>query len=113
MDPNVQQEIYQLYAGLCKALADPKRLLIIEALRDGPVTVGELAEEFGLSQPNVSQHLAILRDRNVVNADRSGNNVYYSLANRKVLEAIDILREVMAEQLANQGKLHRAATAAE
>lgn len=109
MDPKVKQEIYALYAGLCKALADPKRLLIIEALRAGPVTVGDLAEEFGLSQPNVSQHLAILRDRGVVTADRSGNNVYYSLANRKVLRALDILREVMAEQLAERGKLHQAA----
>jgi ArsR family transcriptional regulator, virulence genes transcriptional regulator len=109
---DIKQEIYALHAGLCKALADPKRLLIIEALRGGSVTVGDLAIELGLSQSNVSQHLAILRDRGVVVADRSGNNVYYRLGNPKVLAAIDILREVMAEQLASRGELHRAATSA-
>lgn len=109
MDSSLTQEIYALHASLCKALADPKRLLIIQALRDNPITVGELADELGLSQSNVSQHLAILRDRGVVAAERVGNNVYYSLTNRKILQAIDILREVMAEQLAGQSKLHEAA----
>lgn len=109
MDPKLQQEIYELHASFCKALADPKRLLLIHALRSGPLTVGGLAEELGISQSNVSQHLAILRDRGVVVAERQGNNVFYSLTNPRVLDAIDILREVMAEQLARRGRLHRAA----
>lgn len=109
MNDAIHQEIYELHANLCKALADPKRLLIIEALRDGPTTVGELAEELGFSQSNVSQHLAILRDRGVVNAERTGNNVIYTLGNPKVVKAIDILRQVMAEQLAHRGRLQQAA----
>jgi ArsR family transcriptional regulator len=86
-----------LHARLCKAIADPKRLLILDALRHGARAVGDIAEECGLSQPNTSQHLAILRERNVVTTSRSGNTIYYSLTSRKVLEAVDLLREFMAE----------------
>lgn len=108
MEENLKQQIYVLHASLCKALAEPKRLLLIEALRSGPATVGDLAAELGVSQSNVSQHLAVLRERGVVVAERSGNNVVYRLANRKVLKAIDILREIMAEQLAVRNELHEA-----
>jgi DNA-binding transcriptional ArsR family regulator len=91
------REMYALHARLCKAIADPKRLLILDALRDGERAVGEIADELGLSQPNTSQHLAILRERNVVTTSRSGNTIYYSLNSRKVIDAVDLLREFMAE----------------
>ncbi|MDN5853289.1 MAG: metalloregulator ArsR/SmtB family transcription factor [Actinomycetia bacterium] len=91
------REIYDLHARVCKAIADPKRLLILDALRDGPRSVGEIAEDLGMSQPNTSQHLAILRDRNILTTSRSGNTIYYSLNSRKVIDAVDLLREFMAE----------------
>jgi ArsR family transcriptional regulator len=62
----VRYELHELHATLCKAIADPTRLLIIEALRNGPRTVGELSGVLGLSQSNVSQHMAVLRQRAVV-----------------------------------------------
>ncbi len=98
----VRRELFELHATLCKAIADPKRLLIIEALRRGPRTVGDLSTALELSQSNVSQHLAILRERGVVRARRLGNNVLYSLPNKKVLRAVDLLREVMTDMLADQ-----------
>lgn len=91
------KEMYALHARLCKAIADPKRLLIIDALRDGERSVGDIAEELGFSQPNTSQHLAILRERNVVTTSRSGNTIYYALTSTKIVEAIDLLRSFMAE----------------
>ena len=91
-------EIYELHARVCKALADAKRLLIINELRDGPRTVGELADVLGIPQANASQHLAILRDRGIVTARRSGSNIHYSLTSRKVIEAIDLLYEFMTER---------------
>lgn len=91
------REIYDLHARVCKAIADPKRLLILDALRDGARSVGEIAEDLGMSQPNTSQHLAILRERNIVTTSRSGNTIYYSLNSRKVIDAVDLLREFMAE----------------
>ncbi|TMK45786.1 MAG: helix-turn-helix transcriptional regulator [Actinobacteria bacterium] len=113
MDDEIRKEIYELHARLCKALADPKRLLLLESLRLGPATVGELANGIGISQSNVSQHLALLRDRGIVHSERAGNNVLYSLSNPKVLKAVDILREVMTETIARREEIHRAAVAGE
>lgn len=96
LDAQIRRDFYDLHALLCKALADPKRLLIISALRDGPKTVGELTAELEFSQSNTSQHLAILRDRGVVRATRQGNNVAYSLRDVRVLEAVDLFRAVTA-----------------
>ncbi|RDH80206.1 ArsR family transcriptional regulator [Mycolicibacterium moriokaense] len=99
MDRAIVREMYDLHARLCKAIADPKRLLILDALRDGERAVGDIADELGFTQPNTSQHLAILRERNVVTTSRSGNTIYYSLNSRKVLDAVDLLREFMAEHM--------------
>lgn len=106
MREDVRQEIFELHATLCKGLADHKRLLIIETLRHEPRTVGDISAELDLSQSNASQHLAILRQRGIVRARRLGNNVFYSLASPKILLALDILREVIADQLAESGELH-------
>jgi ArsR family transcriptional regulator len=92
------REIYELYARVCKALADPKRLLIINELREGPRTVGEVVAALGIAQANASQHLAILRDRGIVIARRTGSNVYYELTSSKIVEAIDLLCEFMTER---------------
>ena len=92
------EEIYELHARVCKAIADAKRLLIINELRDGPRTVGELTSALGVPQANASQHLAILRDRGIVAARRSGSNIYYSLTSEKITEAVDLLYEFMTEQ---------------
>jgi ArsR family transcriptional regulator len=94
-------EIYELHARICKAIADPKRLLIINALRDGERNVGDVATALGISQPNASQHLAVLRDRGIVRTRRDGNTVFYALTSQKVIRAVDLLREFMAERYAN------------
>lgn len=92
------REIYELYARVCKAIADGKRLLIINELRDGPRTVGEVVAALGIPQANASQHLAVLRDRGIVTARRSGSNVYYALTSQKIVKAVDLLHEFMAER---------------
>lgn len=108
MDPRVREDIYKMHAEICKALADPKRLLILNALRDGEKTVGNLATGLDLPQATVSQHLAILRQRSLVYSRRHGVNVFYTIANQKVIRAFDLLREVMSEQLAKEQELHEA-----
>jgi ArsR family transcriptional regulator len=98
--------VYDLHERMCKAIADPKRLIILESLRHGARSVGELAEVLGTSQPNTSQHLAILRERSIVTAERRGTVIYYSLTSPKVLEALDILRDFMvAHPTAEDGEL--------
>lgn len=108
MDPQMKDDIYRMHAQICKALADAKRLLILNDLRAGEMTVGQLASSLELPQATVSQHLAILRQRGLVYSRRHGVNVFYRISNQKVLMAFDLLREVMAEQLAKEQELHEA-----
>lgn len=109
MDRATAVEIHELHARLCKAIADPKRLLIINELRNGPMAVGDIAESLGISQSNCSQHLAILRERGVLDSQRQGATVVYSLRGDKVVAAIDLLREFMADELGSQSRLGKAA----
>jgi len=99
------KRIFDLHARICRTLAHPKRLEILSLLRDGELSVGELAERMGLSLANVSQHLAILRDKGVVMTRREGVNVYYRVADSRIIQACDLMREVLFEQLARSGQL--------
>jgi DNA-binding transcriptional ArsR family regulator len=105
VDTDLAAELHELHARVCKAIADPKRLIIINALRDRELSVGDLAEALDISQSNVSQHLAILRERGVVSTRREGTSVFYSLRGTKVLAAVDLLREFLAEDLAGRVRL--------
>jgi DNA-binding transcriptional ArsR family regulator len=99
IDDALRAELGELTATLCRALNDPKRLLLLYALADGPRTVGELTELVGASQTNVSQHLAVLRERGIVEASRDGANVRYALRYPRILEAVEVLRGVLAEEV--------------
>lgn len=92
IDPLLRKELEDLTAGICKALNDRKRLVLLYALRKGPHTVSELCEGIQAPQSNTSQHLAVLRGRGLVEAQRQGNTVVYSLRHPKVIDAIDLLR---------------------
>jgi len=105
IDALLRQELDELVASMCKALNDPKRLLLLYSLRHGRYTVSELCELIEAPQSNTSQHLAVLRDRGLVEAERQGNNVVYSLRHPKVIDAIDILRGVMSDELERQTAL--------
>jgi ArsR family transcriptional regulator len=107
----IDDEIYELHASACQVLSNPTRLKILNALRDREVSVAELARRVGTSKPNLSQHLAILRQRRVVLTRREGAAVYYRIANPKILRAFDIMREVLFEQLSEGRRLARAAAA--
>jgi len=103
----IETEALQLQAELCKALSDPKRLHIIKELRGGERTVSELTEILGLKQSNTSQHLAVLRRIGVISPRKKGSTVYYRLANPKIAEACDLVREVIGEQLRSKQLLSR------
>ncbi len=98
-------EVFKLHAELCKTLSNSTRLMILDSLRDGEKSVNELAEFVGARQANVSQHLAVLRQRGIVTTRKQGANIYYSVANFKIIHACDIIREVLFEQLARAKKL--------
>jgi len=101
----LRQEITLLHAQVCQGLADPKRILILYALAEGPRRVTELADALGVPQPTVSHHLKILRERGLVVAEQEGTAVYYALADERVIQALDLLREVLRTQLTLQADL--------
>src|SRR5512144_498080 len=92
------QEVSQMEADLCSAFADPTRILILYALDEKPCNVGELANELQVSQPTTSRHLKILRDRGLVTTIRQGTNAQYHLADKRFIQALDILRSVMRDR---------------
>ena len=96
---NLHDEISQLHADLCSALADPTRILLIYTLADQPRNVGELAQEMGISQPAASRHLKILRERGLVSPIRQGVSVEYHLTDRRLIEALDLLRDVLRDRI--------------
>ncbi len=92
-------EITELQAEILKTLASPRRLDILHRLSEGPVEVGRLAEELGLAQPNVSQHLAVLRAAGLVEAEREGREVRYRLSDPDVMVACGVMRRVLERRL--------------
>jgi ArsR family transcriptional regulator len=95
MDP-----IYELQADVLKTLANPRRLEILHRLADGPCEVGRMATELGISQPNASQHLAIMRAAGVVIAERDGREVRYRLSDPDVMRACGLMRGVLERRIA-------------
>ena len=93
-------EVYRLQADVLKTLANPRRLEIVHLLAEGPREVGRLAEEMGISQPNVSQHLAVMRSAGVVEAEREGREVRYRLSDPEIICACETMRGVLIRRLA-------------
>ncbi|KCZ71318.1 putative transcriptional regulator [Candidatus Methanoperedens nitroreducens] len=101
----MDKRIFEMHAEICKIFTNPRRLEIISLLRDGEKTVNELTELAGVPQANVSQHLTVLRQNNVVTTRREGTNIYYNIANPKILQACDLMKEVLLEKLTENEKL--------
>ena len=99
------EEITVLQADILKTLASPRRIEILHVLADGPIEVGRLADRIGASQPNVSQHLAVLRNAGLVDAEREGREVRYRLADPDVMVACDLMRAVLERRLARLGRI--------
>ncbi len=99
------KELYELHAEMCKVFSNPTRLEILNLLRDKEMSVSELIEKTNLSQANISQHLSIMKSKDIVTSNRKGKNVYYKLTNPKIIKAFDIIRDVLAEKLKKNGKI--------
>jgi DNA-binding transcriptional ArsR family regulator len=103
MDERLEQEITQLHSGVCSALADPTRIRILYSLSEQSCNVTELSECLGITQPTASRHLKVLRERDLVDAEREGTSVIYTLRDKRLIQALDLLRAVVRE--VNQRRL--------
>jgi ArsR family transcriptional regulator len=105
VEQTLVEEVNLLHAQMCQGLADPTRILILYLLADNARYVSELADTLDVRQPTVSHHLKVLRDRGLVIATREGNAMRYELRDHRVVEALDLLREVMGDILSEQARL--------
>jgi len=105
MNSTLESEILQLHAEICAGLADPNRIMILYALSQGSRNVTEIYNELDMLQPLVSRHLKVLRERGMVTTERQGTAVIYSLADDRLIQALDLLRAVMHDNLAKRAKL--------
>jgi len=101
----MEHKIYELHAQMCKVFTSPKRLEILNLLRNKELSVGQVSKKANIRQANISQHLSILREKGIVKTRRAGKTIYYSLANPKIIKAFDIIREMLWERLAQNDKL--------
>jgi DNA-binding transcriptional ArsR family regulator len=91
----------QFKSEIFQALANPTRIAIVEALRDGEMSAGKLIDRLGIEQANASQHLSILRAKMVVVSRKAGNQVFYSIRDPALVEVLDILRRYFYSQLSS------------
>ena len=95
-------ERYRLHAEVCRVLTDPKRLMLLDVLREGEHSVGDLAEKLGCTLANASQHLAVLRSAGLVGTRRSGTTILYNLAEPELVEACDVIHRIVGRRLASR-----------
>jgi len=99
------KDLFCIHAEMCKVFSNSTRLEILNLLRDKEMSVTGLIEKTKLSQANISQHLSIMKSKGIVISNRKGKHVYYKLTNPKIINAFDIIREVLSEKLKKDGKI--------
>ncbi len=105
MIPITEEEIALIHRYVCEGIGDPKRLTLLYLVAQRPHNVTELTEALGVAQPTVSHHLRILRERGLVLAEREGTSVYYTLADSRVLDAIEMMRGFVADLMREQAEV--------
>jgi ArsR family transcriptional regulator len=95
----VQTALQRFKADIFQALAHPTRIAIVELLREGEVSAGTIFERLGVEQANASQHLAVLRAKRIVVNRKEGNQVFYSLRSRRLVEVLNAMRFYFEEHL--------------
>ena len=106
----MDDQVYAYHAEMCQVFSHAKRLEMIDMLRGGEMSVGDLSRRMGMALANLSQHLAMMRERRILLSRKEGNLVYYRIANPKLLQAFDMLREILFEQIRQDAALIQSGT---
>lgn len=106
----MSKTLYEIHADICKTLGNAKRIEILNALGDKELSVSELVNVLGISPANVSQHLAVMRQKGILTSRREGNNIFYKVSNPKVITACGLMREVLIEKFEEGQKLAKKLT---
>lgn len=95
----LEREVTLLHERVCSAMGDPTRIMILYLLSEGEMYVNDIAESLEQPQSTISRHLKILRERGLVETERQGTAVLYSLADRRIIEALDLMRSILNDQV--------------
>ena len=106
----MDDQIYQYHAEMCQVFSHPKRLEVINVLRDGEMSVTELAQKLELTIGNLSQHLSMMKERHILLTRKEGNMVYYRILNPKLIRCFDMMREMLFDQIKQDAALIEART---
>lgn len=101
----MENQIYTYHAEMCEVFSHPKRLEVIDLLREGEMTVNELARKLELTSGNLSQHLSLMKTRHILLSRKEGNQVYYRIANPKLIKCLDMMQEMLFEQIRQDAAL--------
>ena len=99
------EKIFEIQAELCRAMGNPLRMEIVHLLRSGPLNVNDIASAVDQHQATVSRNLTVLRNAGILVTRRDGNNVLYQVANPKLVDVCDLMREVLTEQIDERSKI--------
>jgi ArsR family transcriptional regulator len=99
--------LWEMQADMCQTLANPKRLQILNLLKDGELSVGAMVQALGVAKANLSQHLGVMRQKGILLSRREGTTIYYRLGTPHIAEACKIMRLVLLEALTARGELSR------
>ncbi len=99
------EKIYELQAEICKALSNPKRLEIMNCLKEKEMSATELIEKTGLSKSNLSQYTGVLKSRGLILSRKDGVTVYYRVANAVILTACTLMREFLLAEIQEKSKM--------
>ncbi len=102
-----EARFFELQADICQTLANPKRLQILNLLKGGELSVRVMVGALEIAKPNLSQHLAVMRQKGILATRREGTTIYYRLATPHIVEACRVMRQVLLEALAERGSLSR------
>ncbi|MEJ5329500.1 MAG: metalloregulator ArsR/SmtB family transcription factor [Desulfobaccales bacterium] len=104
--PSPEERLWELQADICQTLANPKRLQILALLKDQKeLSVGEMVRALKIPKPNLSQHLALMRQKGILRARRQGTVIYYRLATPAITAACEVMRQVLLQALQEKGEL--------
>lgn len=95
----MRQQLSNFKAEFFKALAHPLRISILDALREGELTVNEISQRFAVEPANASQQLAVLRNKNIVVARKEGSSVYYSVSDKTLFKLLDVAKDIFNNHL--------------
>lgn len=102
---NLELEIGLLHEKVCIALGDTTRIMMLYLLAEKPMCVNEISEALNIPQPTASRHLKVLRERDLVNTERQGTNVEYSLADGRIIQALNLMRDLLTERIHAQAAI--------